>query len=180
MSKVCFKCGERKPLSEFYKHSRMKDDHLNKCKECTKKNTKENRTDNFDYYQQYDRNRPNKDERNKKRSGYVAKLKQENYEKFYEIRKKGSKNYKRRYPQKRAATVAVNNAIRDGKLYKPDKCQACGDGGKIQGHHESYDQSKWLDVVWLCVECHSKRHVEIRNEQRNINKSEIDSLIIQE
>lgn len=40
--KKCFKCGETKQMSEFYIHKNMKDGHLNKCKDCTRKDTSEN------------------------------------------------------------------------------------------------------------------------------------------
>ena len=41
-TKTCFKCGRELPLSSFYKHPRMGDGHLNKCKDCTKKDVSDN------------------------------------------------------------------------------------------------------------------------------------------
>ena len=38
--KVCFKCGRTLPLDEFYKHPQMGDGHLNKCKDCTRNDTR--------------------------------------------------------------------------------------------------------------------------------------------
>ena len=35
--KACFKCHAVKPLTDFYKNSGMPDGHVNKCKECNKK-----------------------------------------------------------------------------------------------------------------------------------------------
>lgn len=44
--KVCFKCGRDLPLTEYYKHPQMGDGHLNKCKECTKKDVHSNYSKN--------------------------------------------------------------------------------------------------------------------------------------
>ena len=42
-TKTCFKCGRSLPISEFYTHPEMADGHLNKCKECTRKDVKTRR-----------------------------------------------------------------------------------------------------------------------------------------
>lgn len=41
-SKRCFKCGLILPLTEFYTHPETGDGHLNKCKQCTRKDVHEN------------------------------------------------------------------------------------------------------------------------------------------
>lgn len=40
--KDCITCKESKLLSDYYKHGAMSDGHLNKCKECAKRHSKEN------------------------------------------------------------------------------------------------------------------------------------------
>lgn len=141
--KQCFKCKEWKPLSEFYKHSQMADGHLNKCKECTKLDTKHNRQNNIDYYRAYDRKRGNRQT--------------PEYSRKYNKQRRGkTKAYKEKHPHKRKAHIIVGNAMRDGKLQQPEQCEQCGKVGSVQAHHEDY--SKPLDVVWLCSACHGLRH----------------------
>ena len=56
-------------------------------------------------------------------------------------------------PEKRAAHIAVNNALRDGKIERKN-CK-CG-SDSVQAHHADYANK--LDVTWLCKTCHDKAH----------------------
>lgn len=155
-SKECFKCKTVKPLSEFYKHKMMLDGHLNKCKECNKKDVRQNRADKIDYYRQYDKNRANKPDR------VAARMEYAQTEAGKIAHRKGRELYSIRYPYKKLATNAIRNAIRSGKLVRPKNCEVCNAEGKIHAHHDDY--SKPYEVRWLCVKCHTQWHK--RNEPK--------------
>jgi hypothetical protein len=70
-----------------------------------------------------------------------------------------ARKYAARATNKRAqhlAGVAVRWAVKKGRLVRPESCSECGGGGRIEGHHDDY--ARRLDVVWLCTECHNKKH----------------------
>lgn len=136
ITKVCFKCGETKPLYQFYKHPAMGDGHLNKCKECAKKDVAENYRVKRKQYAEYEHERFKTPERKVMVAQYQRKRRKQN-------------------PKKYIANSAVSNAVRDGRITKPDKCSECS-APKPQAHHPDY--SKPLEVVWLCRSCHLKHH----------------------
>lgn len=130
--KTCFKCGEVKPLTEYYKHGQMKDGHLNKCKTCAKQDVHTHRHDSSSREKilSYDRERGNRQS--------------------IEYRNK----YKAEYPKKYKAHCMINNAVRNKKLFR-EPCEICGKEN-THGHHDDYD--KPLNVRWLCAEHHRQWH----------------------
>ena len=55
--KCCFKCQRLLPLMEYYRHPQMADGHLNKCKECTRKDSHKRQVDKREEIAAYDRQR---------------------------------------------------------------------------------------------------------------------------
>ena len=129
-SKVCFKCGQAKPLTAFYKHKKMADGHLNKCIDCAKKDVAEHRVINIEKIRKYDR------ERGCRQSAEYFK------------------EYDKKYPKKLKARQKVNRAVRAGKLRKYP-CEICGCERSV-GHHDDYDFP--LQVRWLCQAHHKQWH----------------------
>lgn len=133
-SKQCFKCLNEKPLCDFYGHPKMADGHLNKCKECTKKDVTLHRQENLEHFQEYER----------KRSSLPHRV---------ELHAKVYAAYAIKYPNRVKANMAARNAVRDGRLTKLP-CLMCG--SDAVAHHPDYDRP--LDVVWLCHSHHKKTH----------------------
>lgn len=167
--KVCFKCFAEKPLSDFYVHKAMADGHLNKCKDCTKKDVFRHREQNLEKVREYDRNRPNREERNKRireSRPLVFKVYLDVEEVKERVRTAKSK-WAKSNPQKRKAQSAASNALRDGKLQRKTVCEHCLLEKKLQKHHWSYEEQHWLDVIWLCTSCHGKEHKRLNSIGRN-------------
>lgn len=164
MKKTCFVCNVEKDITEFYKHSAMKDGYLNKCKNCCVMQAKEHRALNIEKIRAYDRNRPNKKERTQKSKEYKTRMRVEDPEKYDRIFHGTRKRYRANYKEKCYAEGLVNEAIRNGKLKRPEACEVCKTKCKVQAHHPDY--SKPLEVMWLCVSCHAKEHNKIRELER--------------
>jgi hypothetical protein len=59
------------------------------------------------------------------------------------------------------AHTAVYDAIKSGRMVKPDTCSRCGKRtSDLEGHHRDY--SKPLKVQWLCTSCHAALHADLR------------------
>lgn len=146
---LCRLCNSEKPESDFYKSDKRR------CKPCVRAKVKANRDAKSEYYKKYDAMRFQRDpwraEQNRKRASTP-----EYKDKIKEYRKR----WLEKNSDKRAAHILMGNAVRRGEIIKPSHCQDCQTeclGKKeLHGHHEDY--TKPLDVIWLCVSCHYKRH----------------------
>ena len=124
-----------------------------RCRECHKAAVRQNRRENVEYYKKYDVERYQNDPNVRARHRRYAKT-EAGKASFQKARKK----WLDASPEKRAAHILLNNAVRDKKLHKPKSCQVCNSTGRIEGHHHDY--TKPLEVEWLCRFCHVQKHKE--------------------
>jgi len=148
----------------------MSDGHVNKCKECTKSDVRQNRADNIYYYKEYDRKRANSPKRVDARYAY-SKTDQGKL-----AGNKAKINWTENNKIKRSAANILNNAVRDGRIEKRYFCEECGtDNTRINGHHDDYQFP--LLVRWLCSKCHSAWH-KANGEGLNGNEKSITDINI--
>lgn len=173
MMKVCTGCKEEKSVDEFGKDKKGLLGRNQKCKVCCCARAKltvhspeaiENRKKYRSEWQKEKRPILNarlrdryvknieseRDKANERMRRYMASEKGK--VKHNETRKK----YEKDNPEKISAQRKVRNAIKTGKLIRPEICDVCNKQGNIEGHHEDYN--KPLEVIWMCQFCHLYHH----------------------
>jgi ribosomal protein S27AE len=131
--KRCSMCGEVKPLDGFYRKPRRSDGRDSRCKACHNAYVEKRRDPEQvrERKRAYDRGRPEA------------------------LRRKGNA-YRAKHPEKVHAGHVLRRAVREGRIVRPNECEACDASGLVHAHHPDY--SKPLEVRWLCPRCHSAEH----------------------
>ena len=155
--KKCFKCNLEKPLLEYYTHKQMKDGHLNKCKECTKKDS---------------------DKREKKLRNNIEWVESEKIrarEKYYRL---GYKDVHK--PTSEMKSIAMKKYI---SLY-PEKYKAVSCSKRIpinignHRHHWSYNEEHYKDIIELSVTEHSRAHRYIKYDQERMMYRTLEGVLL--
>lgn len=154
-TKICFICNTEKNLSDYYVHKKMLDGHLNKCKECTKKHSKE------------------RFEKLKENSEWLEKEKKRAREKYYRLdyktkhkptleqKKITQQRYKEKYPEKYIAKQATQKIPKKNGYHL---------------HHWSYNNEHAKDVIELTIKEHSLAHRFIVYDQERMMYRRIDTM----
>jgi len=154
--KICFRCNIEKPLTEYYKHKQMGDGHLNKCKECTKSDSKKQLEKIL-----ADPEKKLKEQARHREKYYRLEYK-DKHKPSYESKKATMKRYKEKYPEKMEAHSF------SGNLVAPEK--------GLEKHHWSYNKDHYKDVIWLTNENHNKAHRFIIYDQEQMMYRRTDNM----
>ena len=158
IKKVCFRCNTEKSLNQFYKHKGMADGHLNKCKNCTKKDTKKR--------QDYLSNDPVwvQSEKDRGRNKYHRLNYRGKHKPTPDQKKKTNKRYDDKYPEK-SKIKSISSRLET----------------KIKGnhkHHWSYNLEHAKDFIELSMKDHNKVHRFMTYDQKTFMYKDLNGNLL--
>lgn len=174
--KKCKGCEKVLDLQDFYRDAKAKDSRMGRCKKChNSRLVKQRQTNprsklNHRLGSRRYKNRHPAKVRAKDRGYYHERGGKEKNTEWRDANwGKVIASLKRSEARNRIkvkARNAVRNAIRRGELINPGRCQKCGHRTKKLDahHHRGYTRRYWLDIQWICEDCHGKTR-RIDNEE---------------
>lgn len=158
VKKKCFKCGKSLSLDSFYKHPKMGDGYLNKCKSCTKKDTAE-RVETLSSNPVWV-----EAERTRHRKKYYRLGYKEKYKPTPDKKKQYMDNWYSKFPEKSRARSAVA------------KMKPLIKGNHL--HHWSYNNGHLRDTIELSKQNHYKAHRFLIYDQERMMYRTIDGILL--
>ena len=138
-TKRCVFCHETKPLDDFYRNRTRPDGRQNYCRRCTaeKQGPRSKR-----YYESH------------REQSKVAARTWSKVNRDLEYARKRALRKSHPEPVRLYGRVMyqIRKAIAEGRLVRPEQCEACNLPCKPDAAHYDYEQP--LNVRWLCRGCH--------------------------
>lgn len=150
-TKRCNKCLEEKSVDLFALDRKSPDQRQWRCKACQSAYHAENRSKILPRMASYGRVWA-------KNAYTKIKSDPEKYSKHLAQNAAAKKRSIDKNPNRQRARAAVYYAIKSGKMTRPNTCSQCGIECNPEAHHDSYDESEWLNVRFLCYHCHDCLH----------------------
>ena len=156
--KICFKCGEQKEKTEFYKHPKTTDGYLGKCKTCTKLDSKIT-TD-----RKTSTNEGLEKERERHREKYHRLNYLEKHKPTSEAKRIIMDRYIEKYPEKTKAKSLCQRIFAKTK------------GNHL--HHWNYNTEYAKDVIELNPKDHAKIHRFIKYDKNTFMYRDLNEVLL--
>ena len=184
--KSCIRCNKTKYVFEFYKHKQMGDGHLNKCKDCCKKESsaRERLLRGETDWVESERLR-GREKYHRLYSTLSEKELDENFNRIWmtaeEVKASETEN-RRRWKMENPEKEKMRS-----KLYRdkyPEKYKAHSNSQRLpctkgnQLHHWSYNEEHWKDCIELNVADHALLHRYIKYDQERYMYRNLDGILL--